>query len=131
MIEPVIVFFEYTIHNFPHHMSLGGPGGSSAASFMQVSEQLQACCKSMAQLFEQGKDFDQDLLGIAVLYSLLQLAQRLEDDTFSETLEDMRSTLSFDFNSTIARRARDCLRHTTTDPGLCRSRDFMPNSGAP
>ncbi len=47
----------------------------------------------MVQLFEQGKDFDQDLLGITVLHSLLQLAQRLKDHSLSENIEDMRGML--------------------------------------
>ncbi len=57
---------------------------------LQVSELLQASCQSVVQLFEQGKDFEQDLLGITVLHSLLQLAQRLKDDSLSENIEDMR-----------------------------------------
>ena len=76
----------------------------------------------MAQLFEQGKDFDQDLLGITVLHSLLQLAQRLEDASLSETLEDMRSMLSLDFHQ---RHSTMCnVLHFGThriDLSLCRS----------
>ena len=60
---------------------------------LQVSEELQACSKSVAQLFEKGQDFDQDRLGITVLHSLLQVAHRLKDDSLSETLEDMGSML--------------------------------------
>ena len=60
---------------------------------MQVSDQYQVCCKHVAQLFEQGRDFDHDLLGITVLHSLLQLAQRLNEDSLSAALEDMRGML--------------------------------------
>ena len=58
---------------------------------LQVSELLQASCQSVVQLFEQGKDFNQDLLGITVLNSLLQLAHRVKDDSLAENTEDMRS----------------------------------------
>ena len=44
----------------------------------------------MSQLFQQGKDFEQDFLGIRVLNSLLQLAERLKDDDLSEVVKDIR-----------------------------------------
>ena len=44
----------------------------------------------MSQLFQQGKDFEQDFLGIRVLNSLLQLAERLKDDGLSEGIKDIR-----------------------------------------
>ena len=44
----------------------------------------------MSQLFQQGKDFEQDFLGIRVLNSLLQLAERLKDDGLSEGVKAIR-----------------------------------------
>ena len=66
---------------------------SKRSCMSQVSEELQACSMSVAQLFEKGQDFDRDLLGVTVLHSLLQMAHRLKDDSPSQTLEDMGSML--------------------------------------
>ena len=56
----------------------------------QVPQQLQACCQQVSQLFQQGKDFEQDFLGIRVLNSLLQLAEMLKDNDLLEGVKDMR-----------------------------------------
>lgn len=68
--------------------------GVERRCILQVCAEMQACSKSVTELFEQGQDFDRDLLGITVLHSLLQVAHRLKGNGLSETLEDMRSMLS-------------------------------------
>lgn len=62
----------------------------------------------MSQLFQQGKDFVHDFLGIRVLNSLLQLAERLKDNGMLEGVKDMRgmpfSSLHHSYSPTIKSR---------------------------
>ena len=78
----------------------------------QVPQQLQACCQQVCQLFQQGKDFEHEFLGIRVLSSLLQLAERLKDNGLLEGVKDMRGmpfrSLHHSYSPSIKSREARC-----------------------